>query len=119
MWAAPGGTREQMPGEVDSPSEDYEPLSRQLLLDRGVGGRCVGRGRRSGCGPWRRALFHGGGRAADPQCLGPACEDCVFNLERLARKWVDSLCELCVQPAAERSAFSCISWSMSAAAEWF
>lgn len=29
---------------------------------------------------WRSAVFDGGGRAADPPCLGPACEDCVFDL---------------------------------------
>lgn len=45
------------------------------------------------------ALFlMGAGGAADPWCLGPACEDCVFNPKRLAQKWVDSLCELCLQP---------------------
>lgn len=39
---------------------------------------------------------------------GPACEDCVFNPKRLVQKWVDSLCELYLQPVGGGFDFGCV-----------
>lgn len=63
---------------------------------------------------WRSAVFDGGGRAADPWCLGPACEDCAFNLRGWGRSGQTARASYASSQRVEGSDCSCLSWQLSA-----